>query len=255
VRSALDYINGAKAADVWLFPDVRSDELLYEVLRRHPRARRQRAQIAPMVKAADADSFALYRKRLGAHRCRELARLRRRLEEAGALQFSRLTGGAAFSQGIDWLLSQKVAWLERANRKNNWLGSKPFATLLKATQAGEERGPSLFTLRLNGRLIACEYSHVDACRVEAFIGAYDPALGRFAPGQILQDECIGWSLCRGLDYDFRLGDEDYKTPSADAAVEATSFALLTSWLARFYDPAISTLRALKGWWGRFAEPH
>lgn len=236
VALALVALTRSGLTDALMLPDVRSNEPLAGVLSNlgFPVVR---SQSAPLVRKALFPSFDRYEAHVRGKLKSELRRQRRRLEARGRLEFSCITHGPEAERILSWTLLRKREWLLRDKIRNNWMPTAWYSALLQQTlpQVQGRVGPCLFALKLDGELIAAEYSHVDAGRVESFIGAYDPAFAWASPGQILQAECIRWALDRGLDYDFRIGDERYKARwTFGDAVELRTFALVTNRWGRLY---------------------
>jgi CelD/BcsL family acetyltransferase involved in cellulose biosynthesis len=155
---------------------------------------------------------------------------------------------------IDSLLAHKKAWMSRHGLSSSWLGRSEYRAFLLAlvSDADSRDGLRLFSLSVNGTPIAFQLNAVDGRRVEFLIGAFDEQWARYSPGHILMLECIRWSFERGLDYDFRIGDEPYKsiwarrdTPTFDCKVGLKCRGIAAVWLLRLYRKA-QRLRAAAG---------
>lgn len=140
-----------------------------------------------------------------------LRRKRRRLSEQGELTFRREVTPVDPAT-IDAILSYKQAWMARRGHRNDWLTRPEYRAFLCAmTSAPQDSGGlSLFVLCVDDKPVAFQVNAVDDRRVEFLIGCQDPAWGRYSTGELLMQDCLDWTFQRGLDYDFRIGDEPYK---------------------------------------------
>jgi CelD/BcsL family acetyltransferase involved in cellulose biosynthesis len=131
-----------------------------------------------------------------------------------------------FAALVDWILLHKRAWMARHRLGNDWLFTAPYREFLRL--AGRQiRGRSrfvVFLLNLEGAPIAAHISCIDARRVEFLIGVFDIRYAAVSPGQILVADCVQWALERGLEFDFRLGDEPYKERWANERGLLATFA-------------------------------
>lgn len=156
--------------------------------------------------------WAAYRKALKAKDRRELERCRRRLAETGVVEL----GPASAAAGpflVNWILEGKQLWLEEQGMASEWIGQADYRDFLAdfaRSTAPDAPGVRLFSLKVNGRVIAADLAIVDGTRVGALVGFYDKEWRSFAPGQLLTEHCIRWAFDRGLDYDLRIGDDSYK---------------------------------------------
>jgi CelD/BcsL family acetyltransferase involved in cellulose biosynthesis len=231
---------------------VRSDDPFADLPRRRPfRCLMEKVRNAPWIARADYGEWADYLATVSTSRLSGLRRKRRRLAELGDLDVE-LHQGPVSEALIDSLLAHKKAWMFRHGLSNGWLGRSGYRAFLLALTSGADSrdGLRLFSLRMNGTPIAFQLNAVDVRRVEFLIGAFDEQWARYSPGQILMLECIRWSFERGLDYDFRIGDEAYKstwarrhTPTFDCKVALSCRGTAAVWLLRLYRQ-VRRLRAL-----------
>ena len=93
-----------------------------------------------------------------------------------------------------------------------WIGRRDYRDFLVALAEASDgkTGLMLFTLKVEGVPIAADLVTVDGTRVEALMGAYDPAWSVYSPGQLITEHCLAWAFERDLDYDMRIGEADYK---------------------------------------------
>jgi len=241
--------------DVLVLCHVRSDNPLADLLGRHPfRSFPEKPISAPWIARADYGQWADYLATLSTSRLSGLRRKRRRLAEVGHLDV-KLHPGPVSEALIDSLLAHKKAWMSRHGLSCEWLERSAYRAFLLALVSGADSrdGLQLFSLSVNGTPIAFQLNAVEVRRVEFLIGAFDGRWARYSPGQILMMECIRWSFERGLDYDFRIGDEPYKstwarrdTPTFDCKVGLSHRGTAALWLMRFYRKVQRRLRALAG---------
>ncbi len=69
----------------------------------------------------------------------------------------------------------------------------------------------LYSLALDGRIVAILYAFSHAQRTYGYINGFDPAYGRFSPGSALLTHAIGDAIREGVvQFDFLRGTENYK---------------------------------------------
>lgn len=158
-----------------------------------------------------------------------LRRARRRLAEKGdfVISVEPRTGRA---EAVDWLLARKKRWLASQGMSSAWIGRQDYRNFLAAlAEASDgETGVILFTLKVDGVTIAADLVTVDGARVEALIGAYDPAWSSCSPGQLITEHCLSWAFARNLDYDMRIGEAAYKRGWAPCCCGTETWYVATS---------------------------
>lgn len=140
----------------------------------------------------------------------------KRLSEIGDLRFVQMFGPVDGPRCMDWIFSQKRAWLLRQNIRHSWVledeGYAHYALL--AERSGIDRKGAddiLFhALMLDDRIIAAGMSVAGSDRFEFNMMASDPEFAKFGPGSLLTQESLKLALERGVDFDFRISNEAYK---------------------------------------------
>ncbi|MGD9886100.1 MAG: GNAT family N-acetyltransferase, partial [Reyranella sp.] len=130
---------------------------------------------------------------------------------------------------IDWIFDHKRRWLGRRNLENEWLRRSDYREFLVelASSPLPLGRVSLFVLALDGVPVAAQLNSVEGTRVESLIATYDDRCSRFSVGNIVNEECLRWALERGLDFDFRLGDQSFKLVWAKRQRDIVSVQVLT----------------------------
>lgn len=146
-----------------------------------------------------------------------LRRRRRRLGESGEISLEHFTGGPELDQRMEELYRVEAS---------GWKGREGTAMALEAeTRAfyrdlchAAARGGylSLHFLRLNGQAIAADLALAYRGRFLSLKIAYDEALARFGPGQLLTEDMLRYAINQGLtEYDLLGDDAPYKAAWAD----------------------------------------
>jgi CelD/BcsL family acetyltransferase involved in cellulose biosynthesis len=152
---------------------------------------------------------------------KELGRLRRRLAERGAVEFSVHTDVA----GVDAALEEFVA-LESSGWKTgagtaiaSRAASRRFYAAI-ARWAAEHGWLRLAFLRLDGRAVAAEFDIACAGALYSLKCGFDSEYRAFGPGQLLTHDCLRLAFDEGLaSYEFLGTDEPYKMSWTDATRE------------------------------------
>jgi CelD/BcsL family acetyltransferase involved in cellulose biosynthesis len=128
------------------------------------------------------------------------------------------------------MLDHKKRWLARQNLANDWIDRADYRDFLVALTAGQGAlgDMALFVLKLDGVPIAAQLNSVDRSRIEFYIGVYDAEWGSYSPGEIVTEACLQWAFERGLDYDFRIGVEAYKSTWAKRSLGTVTFHVATT---------------------------
>jgi CelD/BcsL family acetyltransferase involved in cellulose biosynthesis len=120
---------------------------------------------------------------------------------------------------IDWMLVHKQQWLVRSNLANDWIRSPECRDLLTAMAMRTDAtgGMMVMALKLDGVPITANIVSVDGPRVAGCVTAFDFRWHRYAPGSLLSEELTRWAFARGLDFDFRNGEQSSRSPGRAAA--------------------------------------
>jgi CelD/BcsL family acetyltransferase involved in cellulose biosynthesis len=166
-------------------------------------------------------SFDDYLKGLSKNHRKQLARRRRRLEEAGQVTVEVQTSTRGLGSALeDFVQLESSGWKKGsgtaiASRRAN----RDFYAEV-ARWAAERGSLRLSFLALDGRPIAAELGLEEGGVLYALKGGFDPAYGSFGPGQLLTHESLARSFAAGLDsYEFLGRDEGYKLAWTSATRE------------------------------------
>ncbi|MBL9175139.1 MAG: GNAT family N-acetyltransferase [Verrucomicrobiales bacterium] len=210
IRIAMEAIG--TRCDLLRIPRVPDDSLLRSVLNARGGFENIHQFRTSEVRFEEFPDWNQYRMSRQASELRDLRRRRRRLLEAGAVTLEPVLETSRCPEAIDWILRHKRAWARTRDRANPHLHTEGYRQLFLRAAAARSSGEGTLvsTLALEGRLIAGMISQVDRARIGFLVSTYDPAYGRFAPGQLLFEDMIRWACERRLTAEFRIGGEAYK---------------------------------------------
>lgn len=197
-----------KGTDVVLFRRVREDGGLHGALSQ--RARSQRAHdTACYIDLASFGTFAAYEASFSARTRRNRRQRQQRLAaHAGPLEFEMLRGNDA-ALALDAALAWKRKWLADRGVSSPVFDLGGWERLLRETVAAS--GGVVSALSAGGRLAAVEAGFVDQTTYISYLGAFDPELSTFSPGQLQMMGTIAWCFDHGLArYDLLAPCDDYK---------------------------------------------
>lgn len=137
-----------------------------------------------------------------------LRRRRRQLAERGTLVHERVADPQRRAQLIEWLLPRKEEWIVRTGGEPIWRSLDLYRRFLVAAAADERL--AVFALTLDGAVIAAFVARVDNVRVEQFVSVHDDEYRAYSPGQLLRIDTVEWAFERGLAFDLRVGEHEYK---------------------------------------------
>lgn len=229
-RVALLWGEAKQAADLAVLPAVRSGSPIAAVLRKEGRrAVAYGAVGAPCLARVDYADWDAYAVTLSRRLRYEIRRGQRRLAARGKVTMGREQPSAAAAL-VDWTLERKRRWLADAGMPSDWIGRDDFRDFLVALASrGDGTGElALFALRVDGVPVASHIVSIDRTRIEGYVGAYDPAWSAGSPGNVLTEHVLRWAFERGLDVDFRIGDEQYKDRWTDRVVDTATWQVATS---------------------------
>lgn len=240
-RIAFLWQAAARSADLAVLPHVRADSPLAGMLKAGRHWCVTSSVAAPYLARADYLDWAAYYKTIGSKLRYEIRRGGRRLAEQGEAVLERASP-ADCAALIDWMLDHKKRWLARSNLTNDWIARPDYRDFLVklATREDATGGAMLFALKLSGVPIAAALVGVDRSRVEGYVIAYDLEWNFSSPGQIFTKRLLQWAFERGLDFDFRIGDDPYKRRWANRSCDTVSWHIATN---RRGIPTVAGLRA------------
>jgi CelD/BcsL family acetyltransferase involved in cellulose biosynthesis len=184
----------------------------------------------------------------------ELRRKRRRLIEHGNLSFELIQDRERFSIVLDWIFRNKTDWFARTDQTSVWRDTdiyKNFLIAVAQTKAIEQI--KVFTLKVNDEIISARFCRISKQRVENVISTFDPAYGKYGPGQLLYEDILRWAFERRLDCDFRLGDQPHKQSWANSTSQATTYQFVNSLRGAAFSAAGATYLHLRTWLRHFQQ--
>jgi CelD/BcsL family acetyltransferase involved in cellulose biosynthesis len=211
-RISLLWRAASRSADLAVLTRVRSDSPLAGILENESRWSIAHGTIAaPYVTRADYADWAAYHATISSQLRAQNRRRRRKLAERGKVVMER-ESAAGCAALIDWMLEYKKRWLVRSNLTNRWMFLPECRDFLAALCAREDAtgGVAMFALKVDGVPIAVYLVSIDRRRVEYYSNAYDDEWSTYSPGSVLIEYLLQWTFERGLDFDFRIGDQAYK---------------------------------------------
>ena len=218
-----------RAGDLVVLPDVRADSPLAKVLHEEGmRAVIYQPVAAPYLARAEHADWEAYAATVSSRLRSEIRRGHRRLAKRGDVWIGREAGDVPGL--IDWSLQCKTRTLAEAGLGTNWIGRRDLRDFLVALAGrGDTTGElAVFAIKVDGVPVASHIVSVDRTRIEGYIGVYDPAWAACSPGNVLTEHVLRWAFDRGLDVDFRIGDQPYKEKWTGRSVDVTTWHVATS---------------------------
>lgn len=201
-------VERAGLADVAVVPFLR-DGALGSLLAAHPRLVSREADIAPYLAWRVGETWDVYYASLDGSYRRGQNRRRRQLDELGAVRFEAVTDPARAPRIVTWLLAEKRRWADRTDKRGAWVFSPAYEAFV-AELVTQAAGFVVFALTLDGAPVAAKFALVGPRRLEFIISGYLGSLGRFSPGNILNEHCLRYAHERGLGVEFGAGKEETK---------------------------------------------
>jgi CelD/BcsL family acetyltransferase involved in cellulose biosynthesis len=186
---------------------------VYAILPQGSRRRKEHTLPAPIVRFGEFANWDAYWRSRSANLRNGMNRRRRRLAECGAVTSRWIEDDAEYEELLDWALACKRDWLKQQGLASDHIGQDTYrAFLLAARQADIPNGRlAMMAMHIDQVPIAVKIGCIDPTRFEGFITTYDPAWSAHSPGQLLLADCLAWCQETGRDYDFRIGEETYKS--------------------------------------------
>jgi CelD/BcsL family acetyltransferase involved in cellulose biosynthesis len=213
-----------------LIPMLRAADPVFAVLRERAPAHGYRALEIPRGRSpvlhldgVDDGLSSLSRKRR-----KELRRLRRRLEDRGALTVATLVGADRLEATVDEAVALEARqWKGAAGtaiasdpRTERWIR-------LLCREAAATGSLRLVTLRLDGRLIAFAIGLNGPRANHSLKSGFDPDFADYSPGHLVTAAEIDRAIADGVErFEFLGGMEPYKRAWTDDADELVSVALV-----------------------------
>ena len=227
-RTSLLWRTAACSADLVVLPHVRADTPLAGILKAGRHWSVSYDGPAPYVARADYPDWSTFHATISPQLRSQIRRRRRKLAKKGKVVLER-ENAAGCAALIDWILDHKKRWLVRTDSTNDWMhraDSRDFLAAL-ATREDATGGVALFALKVDGVPIAAYLVSVDRHHVEYYFSSYDTEWNHYSPGVILIEYLLQWAFERGLDFDFRIGDQAYKYKWAERSCDTASWYVAT----------------------------
>jgi CelD/BcsL family acetyltransferase involved in cellulose biosynthesis len=229
VFSAWSVLRKTLRTDKILLPFVKSGSALHRAIAKSKKSARSVAALpTPYVSWKEHQDWDSYYRSLKRDFRAELRRTRRRLSEQGHLAFETINDSARFPVILDWIFHRKTAWLARTKLKSAWCEPEVYKNFLVATQIQTPGQIQSFILKLNNEVISAVLCRTSKLRVENVIAVFEPAYGRYGPGQLLYEDILKWAFKQRLDCDFRLGNQPYKQSWTNSISEAITYQFVNS---------------------------
>ncbi len=154
------------------------------------------------------DAYARGRREAGSDILKDAAKKRRKLErEHGAVVFTALS---PCQESFDSLIAFKRNQL-RETRQADIFDAGWTLRVLQDAWAQPEEGfrAALFTLHVDGRLLAANLSVLGRGVVHAWFISHDPEFSKYSPGVLLFDDILRWAPAHGY-REMDLGPGDYR---------------------------------------------
>jgi CelD/BcsL family acetyltransferase involved in cellulose biosynthesis len=223
-------IRNLAVLDAVVLPHVRDDAPLAAFLKSTPRVFETNRTPLRYLSRSAFDTWESYWDHMPKELKRHVRRRRRDLSKLGDVRFEDLTDPGAIREAWKWIVAQKRDWLVRKAQDHAFIPTEEYVRFVEATLdiSAPTGRRAIFALTLNGEFVAAELANVDRRRVEAFISTYDPAFSRYGVGNLLREDATRWAFARGLDFDWRLGGESYKSNWASHTATASTYVLARS---------------------------
>jgi CelD/BcsL family acetyltransferase involved in cellulose biosynthesis len=154
-------------------------------------------------------------------------RARKKLEALGQANFEVIDDPTRFDAVLEWTIRKKIEWLARTGLGNDFIGEPEFQefwSTYRRVSTASGRAVA-FILTIDGRVIASKIGTLDNTRYEGFTATYDKEFEECAPGVLLLVHNLQWCCERGLEFDFRIGDEAYKSNWFSGTREMTTYEI------------------------------
>jgi CelD/BcsL family acetyltransferase involved in cellulose biosynthesis len=218
-----------KLGDLLVLIHVRSASALAEVLaHRRQIAVAHDVQTTSFIARADYVDSKAFLAALSSKFRYALRRAAKRLAESGPVEIGPVPM-ADVPRMVDWSLAQKKAWLDQAGLRNDWIGRRSYRDFLVAMLGRDDPVGRmlLFAIRVAGQPVAANLVTVDHTRAEGYFTVFDPEWAVASPGNVLTEHVLAWVFERGLDLDFRIGDEAYKDRWTTRSVQVVTWRIAT----------------------------
>jgi CelD/BcsL family acetyltransferase involved in cellulose biosynthesis len=157
----------------------------------------------------------------------KLGQGRRELEASGRLTFSEVLDQTSIERAVDWIFDRKVDFIRKQDIRKSWVLNRQNRMLFSNIISSFD-GAGIYTLYLNGDIIAAAICFESIDTIEFYMTAFDARYARSSPGNILIEELTKVAFMRKKALDFRITHDAYKLRWADSLVEYRRYTLALS---------------------------
>lgn len=224
IGALCDGLRTGYGVDLLNLRKVRAGATLAGALR-HLSVSSSREVAAPYIDLRSFGDFPGYEASFSAKTRRARRQRRGAAEKAlGPLSFTvRTLGGLCTDRGaLEEAIAWKREWLAAHGEVSSVIGTAWEAAIVDVASAG---GAILSMLHAGSRLVAVELGMAEGCRYQAYLGAFDPRLGRYSLGHVQMLDTIAWCYEAGFSrYELLAPPDPYKLhltrlPTAEAIID------------------------------------
>ena len=205
-------VGRSSTADLAIVPFVDPTTPLGAVLGADRRVVAADRDTAPYVAWRDGETWDGYYRSLSASYRKVQNKKRRQLLELGDMRFEVVSDPARIAALIAWMLREKRAWADRADKRGAWLSSPSYEAYLAdlATERNSAAEFVVFLLSHDDEPVAAQFAMVGRRHVDWMMASFASRLARFSPGTILNEHCLRFAHERGLNVESGAGREENK---------------------------------------------
>jgi CelD/BcsL family acetyltransferase involved in cellulose biosynthesis len=129
-----------------------------------------------------------YHASLGKKQRTNLARAQKKLDGLGPHACALVEDAQARRRVLKWTIARKTRWLAERGLDTALIGSPLYAKFWESllSEGMSPGSVEVYTLQLNGRIIAADACYRNRHRIEGVIGAFDPEYEKVSPGLLLR---------------------------------------------------------------------
>jgi CelD/BcsL family acetyltransferase involved in cellulose biosynthesis len=227
-------------ADVVDLPMLPSETNLAQILQKGGWGVSCQTSDVTQVDLHGAPTWEAFMTRYSSNMRRAMRSDRRRLQTLGVLEFECVSDLDAQAEAIAWTFNQKRDWLVRHGLRERWYEGDMSIRFLMALSAyrDDRDGMEIFTLKLNGQIIASRICTREARSVAGLAMTFDPLFGRFSPGMLITHDVLEWCFARKLNFNMGVASNELKARwgTGDTKYQSISVILtrngqISKWLA------------------------
>ena len=212
LAEAWNFLTATMPVDVIQLPQLRLNSSLAQSLLKGPKWKFFSSNPFPSPYVEFKGDWKEYYSKLSKNLRPDTNRKRRRLSEVGHVTSEIITDVSEIKSTLEWMIEEKQRWVKRNAVSNDWLDKAEYKEFLLAitTRPISFGKVVIHALKVDGKVISAKLSAIDRNRIEMFIDVFNPEWSQYSPGRLLLEDQLKEAYDRGLQYDFRIGDEAYK---------------------------------------------